>query len=67
MQLHPMYVRELEQRAALLMRLQHDKQYVKMRLLGNVRWDFEMNSKVDYKAQVDKVVDGVFARAGKTK
>ena len=66
MHLSNMYLRELEERAGLLMRLRHDKAYVKARLLANVQWDFEMNGKPTHLGQVDKLVDDVFARAGKT-
>jgi hypothetical protein len=60
-----MYLRELEERAQMLMRLQHDKAYIKARLTANVRWDFEMHPKPPHLALVDKLVDDVFARAGK--
>lgn len=59
------YLRELRDRAALLMRLNHDAEYVKMRLRGNVSWDFELSGGGGaYGKEVDELVDAVFGRSG---
>ncbi len=59
-----MYLRELAERAALLLRLQHDRAYVKARLHANVAWDFEVSGRPAFAGQIDKLVDDVFTRAG---
>jgi hypothetical protein len=60
-----MYRRELEDRAALLLRLGHAPAYVKKRLAANVDWDFEVPGKPALAGEVDKLVDGVVRRLGK--
>ena len=60
-----MFILELKERAALLMRLGYDKAEAAARLRGNVRWDFELHSSPEHLARVDEVVEEVF-RAGGT-
>jgi hypothetical protein len=57
-----MYRRELEERAALLLRLGRSPAYVKSRLAANVAWDFEMNGRPAHAAEVDKIVDATLRR-----
>jgi len=57
-----MYQQEIEQRAALLMRLGYPSAQVKQRLRARVAWDFELHAKPPHAAEVDKIVDGVFKR-----
>lgn len=59
-----MYLHELRERAALLMRLGYPKQETKLRLMGNVRWDFELHSSPSHLQAVDKVVDNVYQVRG---
>jgi hypothetical protein len=59
-----MYRVELEERAALLLRLGHDKERVRQRLQANLAWDFERGQSPLSAAQVDGIVDKVFAGAG---
>lgn len=61
-----MYLRELEERAELLYRLHYDKEVVKQRLRGNVRWDWECSPASSFVENllgtVDEVVERVFSR-----
>jgi hypothetical protein len=57
-----MYRNELEDRAALLMRLGYAAAEVKRRLRARVAWDFELHKKPPHAAEVDKIVDAVFKR-----
>ena len=61
-----MYRRELEERAALLLRLGCKPAQIKSRLAANVAWDFELSSKPGHAAEVDKIVDAVVRRAAAT-
>jgi hypothetical protein len=57
-----MYRHELEERAALLMRLCYPAAEVKRRLRARVAWDFELHAKPPHAAEVDKIVDAVYKR-----
>lgn len=57
-----MYRRELEDHAALLLRLGHDPRFVKTRLAANVAWDFALHAAPAHAAEVDKIVDAVVRR-----
>lgn len=57
-----MYHRELEERAALLLRLGRSPAFVKSRLAGNVDWDFELHARPSHAADVDKIVDAAARR-----
>jgi hypothetical protein len=57
-----MYRRELEDRAALLLRLGRRPPAIKARLAANVAWDFELHGKPSHAAEVDKIVDAVVRR-----
>ena len=61
-----MYEGELRERAALLLRLGFPADQAKLRLRGNLRWDFELHRTPAELARVDSIVDQVFAagRAG---
>ncbi len=61
-----MYETELRERASLLMRLGYSAEETKLRLRGNVRWDFELHGEPPHLRRVDAIVDQVFAarRAG---
>ncbi|MEO6951185.1 MAG: hypothetical protein ABI321_05175 [Polyangia bacterium] len=54
--------RELEGRAALLLRLGHPIPYVKARLAANVAWDAGHDGKVIVSSEIDKLVDGLARR-----
>ena len=62
-----MYLRELEERAALLFRLRYPRDLCKLRLRGNVRWDFEMHKTPAFIARVDAIVDAVYGRGGRAR
>ncbi len=62
-----MYRRELEDRAALLLRLGRSPAFVKARLAANVAWDFELHARPAHAAEVDKLVDAVVRRQGQAK
>jgi hypothetical protein len=57
-----MYRRELEDRAALLLRLGRKPADIKARLQANVAWDFELHARPSHAADVDKIVDAVVRR-----
>lgn len=64
-----MYRRELEQRAALLLRLGRGPAYVKARLAANLAWDFDLGPTSPKpiapplsQSEIDKIVDGVQRR-----
>jgi hypothetical protein len=59
-----MYRRELEDRAALLLRLGYPAERTKARLHANVRWDFEMRGTARHVGDIDKIVDQVYRRGG---
>jgi len=59
-----MYLRELRERAALLMRLGYAKEETALRLRANVRWDFELHDKPVHLARVQEVVEGVYKARG---
>lgn len=54
--------RELDGRAALLLRLGHPPSYVKARLAANVAWDAGHDGKVIVSTEIDKLVDGLARR-----
>jgi hypothetical protein len=57
-----MYRKEIEDRAALLMRLGHKAGDVKSRLKKSVDWDFDLQSAPDHAGEVDRIVDDVYKR-----
>jgi hypothetical protein len=57
-----MYRKELEDRAALLMRLGHSAGDVKTRLKKTVAWDFDLQDKPKHAAEVDRIVESVYKR-----
>jgi hypothetical protein len=57
-----MYRRELEDHAALLLRLGHRPAFVKSRLAANVAWDFQLHAAPTHAQEVDKIVDAVARR-----
>jgi hypothetical protein len=61
-----MYEAELRDRAMLLLRLGYTAAETKLRLRGNVHWDFELHGAPPHLKRVDAIVDQVFAtrRAG---
>jgi hypothetical protein len=61
-----MYRRELEERAALLFRLGYPVQRTKARLHANVAWDFELHGRPRHAAEIDKIVDAVYRRGGRS-
>jgi hypothetical protein len=58
-----MYRTELEERAALLHRLGHDKQQTRARLAANLGWDFAPDKAPLAPAALDAIVDRVFGQA----
>jgi len=59
-----MYEAEIRDRAALLQRLGYSKEEAKLRLRGNVRWDFELEGTPAHLARVGSIVDKVYAARG---
>jgi hypothetical protein len=57
-----MYRREIEDRAALLMRLGYKAAAVKSRLKKSVDWDFDMNKTPEHAREVERIVDDVYKR-----
>lgn len=57
-----MYRKEIEERAALLLRLGYEARDVKARLHKSVDWDFDLQDVPDHAAEVDRIVDDVFKR-----
>ncbi len=57
-----MYRREIEDRAALLMRLGYHAKDVKARLAKSVDWDFDLHDRPAHAAEVDRIVDDVYKR-----
>ncbi len=57
-----MYRRELEERAALLLRLGRSPAFVKARLADNVAWDFPGPHRAPHAADVDRIVDSLAKR-----
>ncbi len=57
-----MYRKELEDRAALLMRLGHKAADVKARLKKTVAWDFDLHAQPKHSAEVDRIVESVYKR-----
>ncbi len=60
-----MYVRELEERAALLFRLRYPRDLAARRLRGNVHWDFEHRGDPAFIKRIEGIVDAVYARGGR--
>jgi hypothetical protein len=57
-----MYKQELEDRAALLMRLGHTQEDVKARLKKSVAWDFDLHDPPQHAGEVDRIVEAVYKR-----
>lgn len=62
-----MYLRELEERAALLFRLRYSKDEARRRLRGNVQWDFELHRKPAFLSKVDALVEQTWKRGGRSR
>jgi hypothetical protein len=63
-----MYRAEIEERAALLGRLGHGRDQARLRLLGNLAWDFAPSARPLDDKDVDGILDRVFGTSsnGKT-
>jgi hypothetical protein len=61
-----MYRSELEERAAMLFRLGYNIKRAKARLHANIAWDFELHGRPRHAADVDKIVDAVYRRGGRS-
>ena len=59
--------RELEERAALMCRLNYRKELASQRLRAYLRWEYERNPPVPFLKEIDKLVDRVFKRGGSTR
>jgi hypothetical protein len=59
-----MYEQELGDRAALLMRLGYSQDEVRVRLAGNVAWDFELHQAPAHREAVERITDQVFKNRG---
>ena len=57
-----MYKKEIEDRAALLLRLGYKARDVKARLHKSVDWDFDLHDVPDHASEVDRIVDEVYKR-----
>jgi hypothetical protein len=60
-----MYVRELEERAALLCRLRFGRAQAAARLRANLRWELGHRGEPKLVQKVDAIVDAVYARGGR--
>lgn len=58
-----MYRRELVERAELLRRLGRSAKFTKMRLLGNISWEFDLHGRPKHAADVERIVDEVYRKA----
>ncbi len=60
------YLRELEERAALLSRLHHDRDTATKRLMGNISWDWECIPNPEFvarlRAAVPDIIERVYSR-----
>lgn len=61
------HLREAEERAGLLCRLGYGRAEAKRRVCGNVRWEWELHGVPRFLAKLDAIVDGVYARGGRTR
>lgn len=63
-----MYRREIEDRAALLHRLNFSRPLARQRLLENIDWDFEIGAgpRILGPAEVDAILDQTWKRGGPT-
>jgi hypothetical protein len=59
-----MYEEELRSRAMLLLQLGFSKEETKLRLRGNVNWDFELNGRPGHYHRIDAIVDKVYSAQG---
>jgi hypothetical protein len=59
-----MYRAEIEERAALLGRLGHGRDQARVRLLGNLNWDFTPAARPLSDKDVDGILDRVFGQNG---
>ena len=57
-----MFKKEIEERAALLLRLGYKAGDVKSRLRKSVDWDFDLSDVPDHASEVDRIVDDVYKR-----
>ncbi len=57
-----MYRKEIEDRAALLMRLGYKASDVKKRVKKSVAWDFDLQDAPEHAREVDRIVDEVYKR-----
>jgi|GEM_PF-1945905 len=57
-----MYLDDMKIKATILRNLGYDREYVRMRLRGNIRWAYEMTKEPDYLNSVDNVVEEVFSK-----
>lgn len=53
------YLRELEEKAAMLYRLGYEKQITVKRLRGNLKWDWECNGNPDFVERLKNAVEGI--------
>ncbi len=60
-------LREAEERAAMLCRLGYSRADAKRRVIGNVRWEWELHGTPKFLASLDALVDGVYARGGRAR
>jgi len=61
------HLREAEEHAALLCRLGYSRADAKRRVSGNVRWEWELCGMPRFITKLDALVDGVYARGGRTR
>jgi hypothetical protein len=62
-----MYRRELIERAELLRGLGRSAKFTKMRLLGNMSWEFDLHGRPKHAADVERIVDEVYRKAGSSR
>lgn len=59
-----MYILELKERAALMMRMGFSQDETKLRLCRNIKWDFELHNEPKHLKKVDQIVENIYRMRG---
>jgi hypothetical protein len=57
-----MLVEDARRRAQILKSLGYDRSYARLRVRGNLRWEFELHELPDFAKKIEDVVDAVYGR-----
>ena len=57
-----MLIEDARRRAQILKSLGYDRSYAKLRVRGNLRWEFELHRLPDFAKRVEDAVDAVYGR-----